>query len=480
MSIAARSLHGVGVCLIPREENAYKPLALRHKPLAFVSALLILMKVAALGVIALTPSQAELSSITTARVIQFTNAERTKAGLPPLTANAQLSAAAKEKGEHMLAEDYFAHISPSGVTPWYWIQKHGYVYQVAGENLAIDFTEAEDVVAAWMASPSHKDNILHSAYTETGVAVVSGEFQGGTSIIVVHMFGKPSGGQVAAQLSSPTPTPTPVPAAAPVNSPTVAPTPTPSPTPLPTPVPDTNPPRVPRIAYNGQNTTVGNQATFLLEGEPNSTVHVLINSQLRDSVTVSAEGTVTRELNLSNLPDGTVVLRVYSSDSAGNKSSLSDPFTVTKDTSGPEVSADQVRLVIAPQFDTVSATLLPFQESFTAARLAHGSTEVSLASSPTLLSIHDPAIVHVSDESGNETTLELPLLIPQFEFDFKDSELKAPARFSRLTRNMTAAIFITTFILLIVAVLIRVRIQHPALITHASFVVLLAAALFLV
>jgi uncharacterized protein YkwD len=218
MSIAARSIHGVSVCIIPKPDNNFKPLALRHKPLALLSALLILTKVVTVATVGLIPSQAELSTITVDRIIQLTNAERTKAGLAPLSSNSKLMAAAKEKGGHMLQEEYFAHISPSGVTPWYWINKHGYSYQVAGENLAIDFSRAEDVVAAWMASPSHKANILHKDYVETGVAVVSGSFQGGTSVIIVHMFGKPTQAHVAAEVTSPGPTP-PAPVSAPMPEP---------------------------------------------------------------------------------------------------------------------------------------------------------------------------------------------------------------------------------------------------------------------
>ena len=119
----------------------------------------------------------------------------------------------------MLANQYFAHISPSGVTPWFWMKKSAYSYSVAGENLAIDFVDAEDVVTAWFNSPTHKANMLSKEYTETGVAVVSGSFQGGTSIIVVHMFGLPQNSAPAVAQATPTPTkpnpsPTPVPTVA--------------------------------------------------------------------------------------------------------------------------------------------------------------------------------------------------------------------------------------------------------------------------
>src|SRR3989344_7522607 len=178
------------VCFIPSPENNHWPLALRHHSLAYVSVLLILTKVATIVALALAPNTADLSTITQDRMVQLTNQARKEAGLPALSINSKLGQAAALKGQDMLASAYFAHISPSGVTPWFWMKKTGYEYTVAGENLAIDFGEAEDVVSAWLHSPSHKANLLNKEYTETGIAVVSGEFQGGTSTIVVHMFGK--------------------------------------------------------------------------------------------------------------------------------------------------------------------------------------------------------------------------------------------------------------------------------------------------
>src|SRR3989344_8571512 len=118
MSVAAACVRGVCVCLLPREDNHFRPLALRHKPLALVSAFLIAIKIATVGLIALTPATADLSTITVNRIVQLTNAERKQEGLNELAINSKLAQAAQLKAEDMLAHDYFAHISPSGVTPW--------------------------------------------------------------------------------------------------------------------------------------------------------------------------------------------------------------------------------------------------------------------------------------------------------------------------------------------------------------------------
>lgn len=246
---------------IPHTDNGHWPHLLRHHHLAKVSAILILLKVSALGIVALTPTTAYLSTITASRIVQLTNDERKKIGASTLTVNSRLTQAAQQKGQDMLANQYFAHISPSGVTPWFWMKKSGYSYSVAGENLAIDFVDAEDVVTAWLNSPTHKANMLSKDYTETGVAVVSGSFQGGTSIVVVHMFGLPQGSSAPAPQATPTPakatpTPTPVPIVAaatskpidaahgkptPAITPIAASTATPEPTTLPTSTPAPTP-----------------------------------------------------------------------------------------------------------------------------------------------------------------------------------------------------------------------------------------------
>lgn len=211
----ARGLHHAKVCFIPHPDNNHHPLALRHKSLTAISLLIITAKIAAISIIALTPSEATLSTITTNRIIQLTNAEREKVGLKDLATNSALAHAAELKAQDMFKYQYFAHFSPTGVSPWHWMEQSGYTYEVAGENLAIDFTQAEDVVAGWLASPKHKENMLRPDYTETGVAVESGNFNGSTSIIVVHMFGKPLAGPATPSPSPAGESPTPIPTVAP-------------------------------------------------------------------------------------------------------------------------------------------------------------------------------------------------------------------------------------------------------------------------
>ncbi|OGG12167.1 hypothetical protein A2Z00_05815 [Candidatus Gottesmanbacteria bacterium RBG_13_45_10] len=123
------------------------------------------------------------------QLLAGTNAKRQASGLAPLTLNSLLSQAAAAKAQDMLTKNYWAHNSPTGATPWDFISGAGYKYVVAGENLAKNFSTSQVVVDAWMASPSHRDNLLKSSYKEVGYAVVNGVLGGEETTLVVQMFG---------------------------------------------------------------------------------------------------------------------------------------------------------------------------------------------------------------------------------------------------------------------------------------------------
>lgn len=131
------------------------------------------------------------SQIDPAKVIELTNTERQNAGLGKVTYNSVLSEAAAAKAADMFANNYWAHVSPTGTEPWSFISSSGYKYQHAGENLARDFSNSKDIVSAWMASSTHKKNLLDSRYKDIGIAVMDGYINGVETTIVVQMFGTP-------------------------------------------------------------------------------------------------------------------------------------------------------------------------------------------------------------------------------------------------------------------------------------------------
>lgn len=151
-------------------------------------------------------------------LIALTNQQRQAAGLQPLAVNHQLTASAQAKATDMFQQNYWSHFSPSGTSPWYFMQQSGYQYVAAGENLAKDFQAEADVVTGWMNSPAHRDNILNPAYKEIGIAVSAGQLVGSETILVVAHYGAtttaPAPAAAAAAPAPPMPQPAPAPASA--------------------------------------------------------------------------------------------------------------------------------------------------------------------------------------------------------------------------------------------------------------------------
>lgn len=123
------------------------------------------------------------------RLIELTNTERQKVGLPLVKENEALNKAAALKAQNMIQENYWAHFAPSGKTPWDFILGAGYKFTYAGENLAKNFTNSDEIVKAWMASPTHRENLLNPKYQDIGIAVEEGILNGQTTILVVQEFG---------------------------------------------------------------------------------------------------------------------------------------------------------------------------------------------------------------------------------------------------------------------------------------------------
>ncbi|RWZ78556.1 MAG: CAP domain-containing protein [Candidatus Microsaccharimonas sossegonensis] len=137
-----------------------------------------------------------VSSISASELLTDTNNERAKQSLPALKINDRLNNAAFAKAKDMFANNYWAHTSPKGVTPWKWFADAGYNYDVAGENLAKNYATAQATFDAWMASPTHRANILNGKYQDVGLAVVDGTLDGRPATLVVAFYGTPASAAV--------------------------------------------------------------------------------------------------------------------------------------------------------------------------------------------------------------------------------------------------------------------------------------------
>lgn len=175
----------------PHEHNNHRPWAIQTQGLIIFLSLLLFSQV----FVNLSSGSDKIlgfaTNISNTEVMSLTNLERNSQGLLALKPNSSLAKAAKFKAKDMIEDDYWAHFAPDGTSPWHWFGLVGYKYTWAGENLARDFATSAGVVSAWMASSGHRANILNSNFTEIGIGVEDGNFQGEDSTIVVQFFGKP-------------------------------------------------------------------------------------------------------------------------------------------------------------------------------------------------------------------------------------------------------------------------------------------------
>jgi len=132
------------------------------------------------------------SNLTRAGIIIQTNRARQQDTLKSLVEETKLDQAASVKAQEMFKLQYFDHISPNGDGPAELAKRVDYGYIMIGENLAMgNFADDVDLVKAWLASPGHRENILDARYSQIGVAVVKGTYQGESTWIAVQEFGLP-------------------------------------------------------------------------------------------------------------------------------------------------------------------------------------------------------------------------------------------------------------------------------------------------
>jgi uncharacterized protein YkwD len=110
------------------------------------------------------------SQVLGAEVVALTNEERARAGCPELTVDDELTVASVRQSHYMAATGDFGHFGWRGSTFETRSRAAGY-QAVAGENVAYGFSGTAEVMAAWMASPPHRRNILNCDLKSFGAGV---------------------------------------------------------------------------------------------------------------------------------------------------------------------------------------------------------------------------------------------------------------------------------------------------------------------
>ncbi|MEU6376054.1 CAP domain-containing protein [Streptomyces sp. NPDC046909] len=111
---------------------------------------------------------------TATEVVDLTNRERTRHGLPLLALDAQLTTAAQAHSADMVARAFYSHTAPDGSQPWDRAAAAGSRRRSIGENIACGQRSPAEVVEGWMNSPGHRANILKPGFTHIGIGFAGG------------------------------------------------------------------------------------------------------------------------------------------------------------------------------------------------------------------------------------------------------------------------------------------------------------------
>ncbi len=196
-------VHHLHDFFFPHERNGHRPHLFRSASVLAIAVFVVALET---GYVLQADSLSRsgfLASVLPGALVALTNADRSAEGQPTLTEDALLDRAAQAAADDMAASGYFSHVSPSGKSPWQWLDDAGYRYSYAGQNLAVNFTDSVNVETAWMASPTHRANIVKGEYTQVGFGTASGMYEGQPSTFVVAFFATPARAAAAVVTAAP-------------------------------------------------------------------------------------------------------------------------------------------------------------------------------------------------------------------------------------------------------------------------------------
>ena len=244
-------------------------------------------------------------------------------------------------------------------------------------------------------------------------------------------------------------------------------------------------PSMPTITALTQQTVVRTSVRVQAAAEVESKVHLQINGTEVANFAIGELGYAQQEIDLRQFADGQLKLIAWAENSNGLVSQTTDPWKLSKDTTGPNVDRDGLVFMISPETDAPEAMLtLPAGEFVKLIISADNQTiaEADLLGPESLVfPLPEGTVeVRVLDEVGNTNVAGMVDLQPSI-FTARSNDVSfSPYPFNTIARRLIIAITLIIVVLLLLAVMIKIRIQHPRMITHATLVILLAVILLLV
>ncbi len=87
----------------------------------------------------------------------------------PLESDGALHCAARVHSKDMADRGFWGHTNPDNETPWDRMERAGYNWSRAAENIARGSTTADAVMAGWMNSDEHCANIMNPDLVNIGI-----------------------------------------------------------------------------------------------------------------------------------------------------------------------------------------------------------------------------------------------------------------------------------------------------------------------
>lgn len=179
---------------IPHRENNYHPHILHTKRTVFYGLIFLLAKVVVVAFVVFLPTEVfvlpDVLAEEQRQIITLTNEVRVDLGLPALVVAKKLNNSAQYKADDMSAKEYFAH-TKNNKTVATWLETADYKFETAGENLAVGYSTAQDIVDAWKNSPTHYANLIDKDFKDFGVGLTGGVYNGQPTVFIAQHLASP-------------------------------------------------------------------------------------------------------------------------------------------------------------------------------------------------------------------------------------------------------------------------------------------------
>lgn len=449
---------------IPHAGNNYHPHSLKPKRLLFHAVSIVAIKAIVVVFVLFYPLSAWLSPdmalAEAKKIIELTNNLRQAISLPILIESQKLNQAAWQKVEDMALNQYFAHVSPVGLGLKDWLEKIGYKYSIAGENLAVGFSKAEDVVAAWKASPTHYDNIVENNFKEIGVAMVEGKFNQVDTAFIAQYFAAPA----TPSLQGGQGTPASAPSLANIQT---APVQTVEPVAEAEPIPvksETNQP-APKTAIEGKKLSIEETPAPIVNNKPVASTTPIITAT-EPSATSTPAVVIPKEIIIDQQ---TAILSIKN-DPLNNGKAIQIQTTLPGDTVSAQVIINNRKITLSKTPDQANTW--------------YGVSLISAEEEKNILNPLIPASIAVADSNGTILNgkidwdeVKITKVTPLEHYQLYKNN---PAEPMRAIMNLSGLYFKLILSLALIAILlnifIEIRKQHPHIIFYSfAFLGLLAA-----